>query len=624
MPESDLTWMTTLTFLPAAFALGLMLFPSAWKEAMRWWALLGAAGTLSISLCVLIGYYNMIDSRLDKNGRPHYSIHTRLDNRADQAASDAAQPVPKALLSDDWVARRPWIDRFDIDFALGVDGISLPLVILTSLVTLLAVLASWKIEQSVRGYLALLLLLESGVIGAFLALDFFLFYIFYELMLLPMYVLIGLWGGGRRKYAAIKFVIYTLLGGVCLLVAMIALYSVNVRDFVDQAEVKQKADEMVRANPAIKPDEALQRVEVHTFDFVTLSKIGRAAMLVMNGDEARLGVKTKVSEEPSAADEKEVRLFAPGVNRDEALARLKASPVCTKYFQYLVFSLLFLGFAVKVPIFPLHSWLPDAHVEAPTPISMILAGVLLKLGGYGLIRVAFPVCPWAAHELAWYVGLIGVIGIVYGALVAMGQTDFKKLLAYSSVSHMGFVVLGLACWAGGAKAQYWQWGVNGAVFQMVAHGITASALFFVVGVVYDRAHHRDVNRFGGLKEPMPLYSGMSAILFFASMGLPGLCGFVGELFVMMAAWNFAPELAIPAVLSVVLTAGYLLWTWQRVFLGTSEATKDYPDLSVREALCLLPFVAFAVLLGVLPWLLVLNWVDPSVAGWVENLAVLKK
>jgi NADH-quinone oxidoreductase subunit M len=343
---------------------------------------------------------------------------------------------------------------------------------------------------------------------------------------------------------------------------------------------------------------------------------------VLSGQESRLATKTRVSEEPRTGDNK-VRLFAPGVDPNAAIARLKAQPVCTQQFQYLVFALLFIGFAIKVPIVPLHSWLPDAHVEAPTPVSMILAGILLKLGGYGLIRVAFPVCPWAAAELAWWVGLIGVIGIVYGALVAMGQTDFKKLLAYSSVSHMGFVVLGLASWGSAANSQYWQWGVNGAMFQMVAHGITASALFFVVGVVYDRAHHRDLNRFGGLKEPMPLYAGMSAILFFASMGLPGLCGFVGEFCVFLAAWNFSPALAIPAVLSVILTAAYLLWTWQRVYLGTNPATKDFPDLSPREALCLFPFAVLAILLGVLPGVLLFQWMDPSVAGWVENMAVLK-
>ncbi len=213
MPESDLIWLSLLLFLPAGCAAGLLAFPSKWKEAMRWWAVFGTAGTLSIALCVVVGYYNLLDSHLDANGMPRQSVHTRLDARADQAASDAAQPVPKVLQSSDWVARRPWVARFDIQYALGVDGISLPLVVLTALVTLLAVVASWKIEESVRGYLVLLLLLETGVIGAFLALDFFLFYVGYELMLLPMYALIGLWGGQRRKYAALKFVIYTLLGG---------------------------------------------------------------------------------------------------------------------------------------------------------------------------------------------------------------------------------------------------------------------------------------------------------------------------------------------------------------------------------------------------------------------------
>ncbi|VTR95888.1 proton-translocating nadh-quinone oxidoreductase subunit m : Proton-translocating NADH-quinone oxidoreductase, chain M OS=Singulisphaera acidiphila (strain ATCC BAA-1392 / DSM 18658 / VKM B-2454 / MOB10) GN=Sinac_1360 PE=4 SV=1: Oxidored_q5_N: Oxidored_q1: Oxidored_q1 [Gemmata massiliana] len=624
MPETDLTWLSILVFLPAVCAAGLFVFPSKWTEGMRWWATFGAAGTLSIALCVVVGYYNLLDRRLDANGKPGHSVHTRLDNRADKAASDAAQPIPKKLDSDDWVARRAWISIFNIQYALGVDGISLPLVVLTALVVLLAIVASWNIQESVRGYLALILLLETGVIGAFLALDFFLFYVSYELMLLPMYVLIGLWGGGNRKFAALKFVIYTLLGGVCLLVAMLALYSVNARDFVDQAEVKQRALDSHKKNPHVALDDAANQVEVHTFDFVTLSKAGRAAALVLSGQEDRLAVKTAVVEEPNKDDDpSKVKLFAPGVDRDAALARLKSQPVCTKQFQYFVFALLFLGFAVKVPIVPLHSWLPDAHVEAPTPVSMILAGVLLKLGGYGLIRVAFPVCPWAAAELAWWVGLVGVVSIVYGALVAMGQTDFKKLLAYSSVSHMGFVVLGLASWGSATRSQYWQWGVDGAMFQMVAHGITASALFFIVGVVYDRAHHRDLNRFGGLKEPMPLYAGLSAILFFASMGLPGLCGFVGEFCVFMGAWNFSPALAVPAVASVILTAAYLLWTWQRVYFGTNPATKDFPELSPREAVCLLPFALLAIGLGVVPSLLLFNWMDPSVAGWIENMAPLK-
>jgi len=629
MPESDLVWLSLLVFLPAVCAVGLLLFPARWHEAMRWWALFGAAGTLSVSLCVVVGYYNTIDRQPDANGFPRYATETRLDSRADKAASLAAQPIPGVRQGDDWVLRWPWIARFGVQYALGVDGINLPLIVLTALVTFLAIVASWKIEKSVKAYLALVLLLECGVIGAFLALDFFLFYVFYELMLLPMFVLIGLWGGGRRRYAALKFVLYTLIGSVGLLVSMIGLYTVNVRDFVDQAEVHTKAEQLARAEfgTGVTPTQVMAaeaRVQVHTFDFVTLSKAGRAVMLILNGQEERLAAQVKVGEGPNPGDDgKHVRLFAPGVVPADAIARLKAQSVCTKEFQYLFFVLLFLGFAVKVPIVPLHSWLPDAHVEAPTPVSMILAGVLLKLGGYGLIRVAFPLCPWAAAELAWWVGLIGVVGIVYGALLAMGQTDFKKLLAYSSVSHMGFVVLGLAAWGSGANAQYWQWGVNGAIFQMVAHGITATALFFVVGVIYDRAHHRDINRFGGLKEPMPLYAGFSAILFFASMGLPGLCGFVGEFFVLLAAWNFSPVLAVVAALSVILTAGYLLWTWQRVYLGTNQQTQGFPDLSPREAACLLPLVGLSIALGLFPQTLIFNWVDPSVTGWVANMAVLK-
>ena len=621
MPETDLILMSLVIFTPSAFALALLFFPARAAEAIRWWALFGAAVTLVLSMCVLIDYYGLLDSYSDRSVRSLHHPKTTLESRADEAASRAAAPIPEPRRAHDWVARVPWIERFNIQYAVGIDGISMPLVLLTTVVTFLSVLASWNINRQVRGYFALLLILETGVLGAFMALDFFLFYVFYEVMLLPMYFLIGLWGGGRRKYAAIKFVIYTLFGSVLILIAMIGLYFADVRDFVDQEVVTARAEEIRKEDPSLTMAEARSRVEVHTFDIVTLQRAGQAAALVLSGQADRLAPRRSADVLGPEEDAEKVRLLGVGADLASAKERF-GQPFFTEQFQYTIFLLLFVGFAVKVPIFPLHSWLPDAHVEAPTPISMILAGILLKLGGYGIIRLAYPICPFAAEQLAFWLGLAGAVSIIYGALVAMGQTDFKKLLAYSSVSHMGYVILGIAAWSAGSRSQYWAWGMNGAMFQMVAHGISSAALFFVVGVVYERAHHRDLNRLGGIMEPMPLYGGLSAILFFASMGLPGLCGFVGEVFVMLSAWNFSPGLALAAILTTILTAGYLLWTWQRVYLGVNPATANFKELSLREALVLLPFAALAILLGCYPSLL-LSWMEPSVTGLVESLARLR-
>jgi NADH-quinone oxidoreductase subunit M len=280
--------------------------------------------------------------------------------------------------------------------------------------------------------------------------------------------------------------------------------------------------------------------------------------------------------------------------------------------------LLFVGFAIKVPLFPFHTWLPDAHVEAPTPISMILAGVLLKMGGYGIIRIAYPICPWAAENLAWLITAFAMINIVYGAFAAMAQTDFKKLVAYSSISHMGYVILGIAVWKATTPTQIWSWGMNGAMFQMIAHGITSAGMFFLVGVMYDRAHHRNLDNFRGLYEPMPLYGGISAIIFFAAMGLPGMCGFVGEFMVVLATWDYSHVYSILAALTVVVTAAYILWTLQRVFMGTNAVYKDYPDINLRELLCAVPLVVLSVALGVAPNLL-LSWMAPSVTGLVKML-----
>jgi NADH-quinone oxidoreductase subunit M len=297
-----------------------------------------------------------------------------------------------------------------------------------------------------------------------------------------------------------------------------------------------------------------------------------------------------------------------------------------KSLAWWAFVLLGIGFIIKVPSVPLHTWLPDAHVEAPTPISMILAGVLLKMGGYGLIRICYPICPSAGYDLAYVVCAIGVVSMVYGAFAAMAQTDFKRLVAYSSVSHMGYVVLGLGVWSAVAGTQYnsevWKMGMNGAMFQMIAHGISSAGMFFLVGVVYDRVHHRNLNEFGGLFAKMPVYSGIAVGIFFAGLGLPGLCGFIGEVLVVLSVWNFNQALAVISAAVVILTAGYILWAIQRVYLGPEYKGphgEALTPMTAREFSIAAPLLALAIYFGVNPNAL-LKYMQPSVDKTVVELA----
>jgi len=406
---------------------------------------------------------------------------------------------------------RAWMPAYGISYHLGVDGLSVWLVILTTFLTPLALLGSWSsIHDRVRGFNVFMLLLEAGMVGVFVALDLFLFYIFWEAMLIPMYFLIGIWGHERRIYAAIKFFLYTFAGSALMLVAFIVLY---------------------------------RATGLHSFD----------------------------------------------------LALLVRQPVSPE-MQMWLFAAFALAFAIKVPMFPFHTWLPDAHVEAPTAGSVILAGVLLKMGTYGFLRLALPLFPVAAARFAPAIAILAVVGIIYGGLVSLVQPNLKKLVAYSSVAHLGFVMLGVAAMT--------TTGIVGAVYQMLNHGISTGALFLLVGMLYDRRHTFLIDEFGGLKTVMPWFSAVFLLICLSSIAVPGFNGFVGEFLILIGSWRapFIPGRALVAVASVgvILAAAYILWMVQRVLYGevSRPANAGLPDLTAREALVLTPLVVLALFMGI--------------------------
>ncbi|OFZ71274.1 MAG: NADH dehydrogenase [Bdellovibrionales bacterium RIFOXYD1_FULL_44_7] len=497
--------LTSLVFFPLLWAAVGLLIPSSdktGKSFLRYWYLFGSLVTLAVS----------------------FLLYFRFDG---------------AIGDYQFVESVSWIPAFGVIFSLGADGISLWLIILTTLLTVLAVAGSFTaIRNSEKQYYFLLLALETAMLGAFCALDVFLFYLFWEAMLIPMYFLIGIWGGPRRIYASIKFFIYTAVGSLLMLVAIFYL------------------------------------AHQHKVQFGVYS----TAFL----DFYRLQIP-----------------FAGFVSAQSIL--------------FLAFAF---AFSIKVPLFPLHTWLPDAHVEAPTAGSVILAGVLLKMGGYGFIRLAFPLFPDAVQYYQVSFMALGAVAIVYGAFVAFAQKDVKKLVAYSSVSHMGYVVLGL--FSLNALA------TTGSIYQMLSHGVSTGALFILVGMIYERRHTREISEFGGIAKTMPLFALAFMIIVLSSIGVPGTNGFVGEFLVLLGAWNSYPVFAVVAAVGVILGAVYMLWMFQKVMLGpiTNEANKVLKDITIREKLVLIPLLVLVFWMGVFPGFFI-SKMEPSINTYLSRVKTVQ-
>ena len=468
-----LTW---ITFLPIVGAVFLMALNRQRVQWIRWGALLVSLADFVLSL----------------------RLYTDFD------------PSTPAL---QFVEKIPWIPRWGVSYSVGIDGISLFLILLTTLLSSVAILSSWKaITEKVKEYMVFMLFLETGMLGVFVATDLFLFYVFWELMLVPMYFLIGIWGGARRIYAAVKFFLYTMVGSLLMLVAILVLYFLNY-------EVTGR----------------------YTFDLWELYQLNL--------------------------------------------------PLNLQMWLFLAFAL---SFAIKVPMFPLHTWLPDAHVEAPTAGSVILAGVLLKMGTYGFLRFALPLFPAATMEFVPWISWLALIGIIYGALMAFVQKDIKSLVAYSSVSHMGFVMLGILA----LNAE----GIQGGILQMVNHGLSTGALFLMVGILYERRHTRLIEDFGGLSSRIPVFATFFMIVTLSSIGLPGLNGFVGEFLILVGTFRSNPLYGIIGAIGVILAAVYMLWMFQKVMFGkvTKPENQNLADMTAREVITLVPLVAFIFFIGVFP------------------------
>jgi len=486
----DFPILTFLTFFPLLGMIAVMLLPKNSDRSVKWTAVFFSFVPLVASVFLVANY--------------DYTVSTIQ-----------------------FIERYTWFPQVNINYFMGADGLSVPMLFLTALLSFISIIVSFGIKERVKEYFAWFLLLEVGMMGVFCALDFFLFYLFWEIMLVPMYFLIGVWGGPRREYAAIKFFLYTLFGSVFMLIGILALYFTT-----------------------------------GTLDMMEL---------------------------------------------------IANNYLYTRTFQLWIFAAFFIGFAIKVPVWPFHTWLPDAHVEAPTAVSVILAGILLKMGTYGILRISYPMFPEATVYFAKWIAVLGMIGIIYGALVSMAQKDLKKLVAYSSVSHMGFCLLGMAAIN--------TVGISGCLFQMFSHGVITGALFILVGVIYDRAHTREIAAFGGLGAKLPVYTGIFVLFGMAALGLPSMSGFVSEFMIFVGSFTsvYVPTwMVIVSVLGVILGAAYILRMIQHVFLGKFNTRWDgLTEINGREIFTIVPLAILTILIGVYPTSL-----NMFLKATVENLVKL--